>query len=460
MKNRQNNGRSRLTRRGFMGAASGALAGFIIVPRHVLGGAGQIAPSEKVNVASVGAGNQAARNIYECAKLANIVAMSDIDDREGAKRYQEFPQVPHYRDFRVMLEKHEKIIDGVIVACPDHTHAVATMAAIKMGKAVYTQKPLTHTIYEARMLTEAARKAGVITQMGNQGQSGEGTRLIKEWIADGAIGPIREVHCWTDRPHWPQGIPRPKESQTPSPQMDWDLWLGPAPSRPYNECYAPFKWRAWWDFGAGALGDMGCHIMDQPIGALKLGHPDSVEAIYTKTGRDEARIAIEKETAPVGSIVRYEFPACESMPPVTLIWYDGGLKPFRPKELEDDRRWDLDNGILFVGENACLFADCYGSSPRIIPETKMKAYKLPPKTLPRVPNGHHEGDWLRAIKDGKPACSNFDFAGPVTETVLLGNIAIRCAGRKLLWDGQNMKVTNVPEANQYVRTEYREGWSL
>jgi predicted dehydrogenase len=454
-----------LSRRGFIGSSAGALAAFTIVPRHVLGGAGQIAPSEKVNIASVGAGgDMPPNNIRNCAKIANITALCDVDDALAAKIYEEFPQAAKYKDYRVMLDKSHKDIDGVIVATPDHTHFPATMAAIKAGKAVYTQKPLTHTIYEARKLTEAAREDKVMTQMGNQGHSSEGSRLIAEWLADGAIGTVREVHCGADRPGnwWPQGILRPKDEMTPPASLDWNLWLGTAPARPYHSCYAPFKWRGWWDFGTGALGDMGCHIMDQPFDALKLGSPTSVEACYTVTAGGEKLSEIERETGPVSSLIRYEFPARGSMPAVTLTWYDGGLRPFRPKELEPDRKWGTFCGMLFVGESGCLYADCYGENPRIIPEKKMQEYKRPAKTLPRVEGGMggHEADWLRSIKDGKPASSNFEYAGPLTEVVLLGNLAIRCGGKKLLWDGPNMKVTNVPEANKYIQTPIREGWSL
>jgi predicted dehydrogenase len=459
------NGKNGVTRRDFLtttAGAAGAMAGFMIVPRHVLGGAGQTAPSEKVNIASIGAGGMAGNNIGACAKHANIVALCDVDDKQAEGTYKQYPNVPKYKDFRIMLEKEQKNIDGVIIATPDHAHAVATMAAIKAGKAVYTQKPMTHTIYEARMLTEAARKAKVMTQMGNQGHSGEGTQLMAEWIADGAIGKIREVYCWTDRPIWGQGINRPKETPPVPETMDWDLWIGTAPMRPYNPCYAPFSWRGWWDFGTGALGDMGCHILDQPFDSLKLGHAISVEATYKITGGGDEMKEIEKETAPKFSIVRYEFPARGAMPPVTLTWSDGGIRPFRPRDLDPEREFTMDNGMLFVGENGSIMAGCYGSGPRILPEAKMKAYKQPAKTLRRVEGGTdgHEADWLRSIKDGKPASSNFEYSGPLTEMVLLGNLAIRSGGKKLLWDGPNMKVTNVPEANQYVKMPYREGWSL
>ncbi|MHC4302215.1 MAG: Gfo/Idh/MocA family protein [Planctomycetota bacterium] len=435
-----------MSRRDFVGGAAAAAA-FTIVPRHVLGGAGHTPPSEKLNIAGIGAGGKGAGDIGGVSS-ENIVALCDVDDEKAAETYKKFPKAAKYRDFRKMLEK-EKSIDAVVVATPDHVHAPASMMAIKMGKHVYCEKPLTHSVYEARMLTEAARKYRVATQMGNQGHSGEGTRLICEWIWAGAIGEVREVHAWTNRPIWPQGIDRPEETPPVPPTLAWDLWLGPAPYRPYHPAYLPFKWRGWWDFGTGALGDMACHIIDPVFWALKLGHPKSVEAIST---------SVNSETAPKASIIYYEFGAREGMPPVKMTWYDGELMPPKPDELEEGRRMGSRNGgALFVGDKGKLMCGCYGKNPRLIPETAMQAYERPPKTIPRV-EGHHK-DWLNACKGGKPACSNFDYSGPLTEAVLLGNLAIR-AGKRLEWDGENMRVTNVPEANRYVRRDYRAGWTL
>jgi predicted dehydrogenase len=383
----------------------------------------------------------------------NIVALCDVDDNYAAGTFKRYPKAKTYRDYRKMLDQ-QKDIDAVIVATPDHTHAVISMAAIKSGKNVYCQKPLTHCVYEARMLTEAARKAGVVTQMGNQGHSGEGIRLVCEWIWDGAIGAVREVHAWTNRPIWPQGLDRPEDTPAVPDTLDWDLWLGPAPERPYNPVYLPFSWRGWWDFGTGALGDMACHIIDPAFWALKLGYPIGVEACATK---------VNSESAPVASIVRYEFPSRGDMPPVKLTWYDGGMMPARPEELEPNRRMgDNEGGVLFVGDKGKLVCGCYGSSPRLIPETKMQEYQRPEKTIARVDGaeGGHERDWIRCCKEGRQPSSSFDYSGPLTETVVMGNLAIRCNGKKLDWDGLNMKVTNVDEANQYVRDQYRQGWSL
>jgi predicted dehydrogenase len=392
----------------------------------------------------------------------NIVALCDVDTEIAAPLYSAFPKAKRYTDFRKMLET-QKDIDAVVVATPDHTHAVIAMMAMKMGKHVYCQKPLTRTVYEARMLTETAREQNVATQMGNQGNSGEGVRLICEWIWDGALGPVHEVHAWTNRPVWPQGIPRPKETPPVPSCLDWDLWLGPAPVRPYHPTYHPFSWRAWWDFGTGALGDMACHILDPVFSALKLKYPISVEgscSTYVALGKMWEKEE-NTESFPRASVVHYTFPARKRMPPVKLHWYDGGIMPQRPEEFESGRELP-ESGAIFVGEKGSLVSGTYGESPRIIPESKMKEYKRPPKTLERVEGGEegHEQNWIRACKGGEPAGSNFDYSGPMTESVVMGNLAIRYPNRKLEWDGERMEVTNFPEANQFVNPPYRQGWSL
>jgi predicted dehydrogenase len=467
----------KISRRKFLGSAAAAATAFTIIPRHVLGGAGFTPPSEKLNVAGVGVGGMGADNIVEIAGMAydeenkklfktregeNIVALCDVDTEFAADIFNAFPKAKKYKDFRKMLEK-QKDIDAVVIATPDHTHAVIAMMAMKMGKHVYVQKPLTHSVYEARKLTEAARKYKVATQMGNQGHSGEGVRLICEWIWDGAIGDIREVHAWTDRPVWPQGITRPKETPQVPSTLDWDLWLGPAPVRPYHPTYHPFSWRAWWDFGTGALGDMACHVLDPVFSALKLKYPTSVEAscsTYVAIGKMWEKEE-NTESFPRASIVHYNFPARGDMPPVKLTWYDGGLMPQRPEELEPRRKMadGSSSGAILVGEKGKLMYGEYGDHPRLIPETKMREYKRPPKTLPRI-KVSHEMNWVQACKGGKPASSNFDYSGPFTEMVVMGNLAIRFPGRRLDWDGQNMKVTNLPDANEFVHRQYRQGWTL
>jgi predicted dehydrogenase len=444
-----------ISRRAFVGGAATA-AVFTVVPRHVLGGAGRTPPSGKLNIAAVGTGGRGGDNLAGLSG-ENIVALCDVDANTVAAASSRYGKAKTYRDFRVMLET-EKDIDAVVVSTPDHTHAVATIMAIKMGKHVYCEKPLTRTVYEARAVAQAARKAKVATQMGNQGMAFEGNRLIKEWLWDGAIGPVREVHAWSDRPThsgqkplwWAQGIERPVDTPPVPDHLNWDLWLGPAPYRPYHPAYVPFSWRGWWDFGSGGLGDMGIHNLAPVFSALKLGAPISVNASST---------IVYEESLPLASVVHYEFPARRDMPPVTLHWYDGGIIAARPKELEDDRQLSREDGLIFVGDKGKMYVEGWGGeSPRMIPETKMKAYKRPPKTLPRS-IGHYE-EWIKACKEGTPTESNFDFAGGATEAVLLGTVCVRMGGVKLIWDSENMKIVNLPEANKYLHYEYRPGWTL
>jgi predicted dehydrogenase len=451
-------------RRTFLASAAATTLGFTIVPRHVLGGPGVIAPSDKLNIAAVGIGGMGKSNLKRC-ETENIVALCDVDFGFAEPVFAKYPDAKRYKDYRVMLDE-QKDIDAVIVATPDHSHAVVAMAAMERKKHVYVQKPLTHSVHEARLLTETARKQGVATQMGNQGHSGEGVRLLCEWVWDGAIGEVREAHAWTNRPVWPSGIEvgRPTETPDPPADLDWDLWLGPAHPRPYHPTYHPGKWRAWWEFGTGSLGDMACHIVDPLFWSLKLKYPISVEANisrYWEAFFEET--APKNEMFPRSTIVRFRFPARENMPAVDVTWWDGGLLPQRPAELEAGRRLgNTDGGILLIGSKGAIMAGCYGESPRIVPESKMKQYKRPRRSLERIPEGPdgHEQDWIRACKGGKPACSNFDYSGPLSETILMGNLAIRFPDRQLLWNGAAMEVTNDKDANAYVRREYREGWHL
>lgn len=444
-----------LTRRRFLGTATAAAA-FTVLHRDVLGGEGRVSPNEKLNVAGIGIGGQGAWDLEQVAG-ENIVALCDVDSKYAAKTFEKYPKAKRYTDFRKMLDK-EKNIDAVVVGTPDHTHAIVSITAIKMGKHVYCEKPLTRTVYEARAVAKAASGAKVATQMGNQGMAFEGNRLINEWIGDGAIGPVREVHVWSDRPthrgkmplYWAQGIERPQDTPPVPASLDWDLWLGPAPWRPYHPAYVPFAWRGWWDFGSGGLGDMGIHNIAPVFSVLKLGAPESVCASSTP---------VFKETVPTASVVHYQFPARGDMPPITLHWYDGGLLPPRPEELEDGRELNPEDGILFIGDKGKMLVDGWGGeSPRLIPESAMKAYKRPPKTLPRS-IGHHN-EWIKACKEGTSTRSSFDFAGPLTEAVLLGTVCVRHGGGKLVWDSVNLKITNVPQANELLHYEYRKGWSL
>jgi predicted dehydrogenase len=439
--------RKQMSRRGFLRSAATTAAAFTIVPRHVLGGSGYTPPSEKLNIAFIGAGGQGERNIAQLSS-ENIAALCDVDEERAAKTFQLYPKAKKYRDFRKMLEK-EKNIDAVVVTTPDHTHAVAAMIAIRLGKHVYCEKPLTHSILEARRLTEIAREANVVTQMGIHHHAGRALRLAVEVIRSGAIGEVRQVHIWTSRPEvlWAQGVDRPKDTPAAPSTLAWDLWLGPAPYRPYHPAYVPFTWRGWWDFGTGAFGNMGCHVMDLAFWALDLGRRAvSVEARTTR---------FNSETYPTASLIRYEFAALWGMSPVTVTWYDGGLLPWRPKELEEGRNLPSHGG-LYVGEKGTILVPL-GDGPRLIPESKMKDFKRLQPTLPRSP-GHYQ-EWIEACKGGPKPLANFDYSGPLTEIVLLGNIAIR-TGKKLDWDGPNMRVTNLPEANEYLHRRYRKGWTL
>ena len=396
----------------------------------------------KLNIGMIGLGGKSGDNLKGIAG-ENVVALCDVDGASLERIAAQYPQATKHRDFRRLLE--QKDIDAVVVTTPDHIHAVASIAAMKLGKHVYCEKPLTHSVWEARELRKAARQYKVATQMGNGGHASESVREAVEWIQAGVVGKVREVHAWSNRPIWPQGIARPNDTPPAPGSLDWDLWIGPAPMRPYHPAYHPFKWRGWWDFGTGALGDMGCHIIDAAFWALDLGAPSTVEAESS---------GVNEETAPTWSIVRYQFAARGTLPPVKFTWYDGGKLPARElTELPADQKL-MDNGSLFVGDKGKLLFE-RGKPLRILPERK--EFKPPPKTVPRSP-GHYK-EWIDACKGGPAAMSNFDYAGPLTEMVLLGNVALR-AGRKIEWDSAKLQVANMPEAARFVRREYRDGWRL
>jgi predicted dehydrogenase len=451
-------------RRSFLKTTTLMASAFSIVPRYVLGGPGQKPPSEKLNVAGIGVGGMGQNNVKACAG-ENIVALCDVDATYASKVFAAYPKATVYKDFRQMLDQ-QKDVEAVIIATPDHTHAPIAVAAMRAGKHVYVQKPLTHSVAEARKLTEVARECKVMTQMGSQGHSGDGTRLVCEWIRGGAIGTVREAHVWTNRPVWPQGIEvdRPKETPPVPAGLDWDLWLGPAPYRPFHSAYLPGTWRAWCDFGTGALGDMGCHLLDAPFWALNLKYPSSVESSISVYWHGEwKKTEPRNENYPRSSIVRYRFPARGDLPEVSLTWWDGGLLPPRPASLEpDDTLGDSDGGSIFVGDKGVLICGCYGRNPRVFPEEKMRDLPKDPQSIERVSGGieGHEKDWVRACKDGKPSSTNFDYAGPLSEMVLMGNLAVRFPNRQLLWNGEQMKVTNDSAADAFVRRTYREGWTL
>ena len=449
--------RIRISRRDFMGAAA-AVAAFTFVPKRVLAGSG----SNKLNIAGIGVGGRGAGDL-EAVESENIVALCDVDLDRARDTIKKYPKARVYRDFRKMLDEEAKNIDAVVIGAPDHIHAPAAIRAMKMGKHVYCEKPMAHTIFEAREMTRVARETGVVTQMGNQGHGGEGLRLYWEFIHDGAIGTVSEVHVWSDRagtadrPWWPQGIDRPKGSASVPEGLDWDLWLGPARWRPYAKfpdgrggeaTYCPFNWRGWWDFGCGAIGDMAVHNADPAFFSLDLDAPTAVEAETS---------GVNDETLPISNIIRFDFPTRGNRPAVKMTWYDGGNLPPVPAELEG-RRLD-GNGILFIGDKGKLLGPSHAGAPRLIPESRMKEYGRPPKKLPRSP-GHHE-EWIAACKAGKPedAKSGFWYAGPFTEALLVGNLAVRLQ-KRVEWDSKTMRSPNCPEADNYITKFYRVGWTL
>ncbi|HZT28852.1 MAG TPA: Gfo/Idh/MocA family oxidoreductase [Bryobacteraceae bacterium] len=413
---------------------------------------GYKSPNEKLNIAAIGAGGKGYSDILGC-QSENLVAMADPDEKRAARAFQQFPNVPKYKDFRQMFDKEGKRIDAVTVSTPDHMHGTASMWAMSRGKHVYCQKPLTRTVWEARQLTEGAEKYGVATQMGNQGYSNEGARQCCEILWSGAIGDVTEVHAWTNRPlkYWPQGPEVvPAEAAVP-PTLDWDIWLGIAEMRPYSPAYLPLTWRGFPDFGCGAIGDMACHILGTPNMALRLTAPLSVECI-----RQEGK---SKYTFPKSAVIRFDFPARGSMPPVKVFWHDGlerqpEFEGVPPGELLGDS--DV-NGSLFLGTKGMVTTGCYGERTRLVPASKMLDYKLPDPVLTRSP-GHYR-DWIRACKGGDPACSNFSVAGPFVQWMLLGVIAMKFEGR-LDWDARNMRFPNNPAANQYLRPHFRKGWKF
>ncbi len=434
-------------RRSFLAAA--AAATLQIVPRHVLGGPGHKPPSEKLNIAGVGVGGQGAGDLQEMGG-ENIVALCDVDWVRAAGTFKNWPKARKYKDYRRLLDQSQDI-DAVMVATPDHMHAPVTVAALRAGKHVYVEKPMAHSIEEARAMTALAKTSGLVTQMGNQGHAGEGLRLTREWIQAGAIGPVREVHCWSDRPgtFWRQDLERPTERPPVRPGLDWDLWLGAAPLRPYHPIYCPSKWRAWFDFGTGALGDMAIHNMDPAFYALDLGGLRAVEA---RTSR------LPKETYPAWQILTYEFAASGDRPAVKILWYDGGKRPPRPKGLEPKQHLE-DNGIYFVGDKGVMLCGGWSGPPRLVPESKMQEFQRPPKTIPRSIG--HRAEWIKACKEGKPedAKAGFAYSGPFTEALLVGVVAARLQ-KRIEWDGINRQATNAPEAEPIIRAPHREGFGI
>ncbi len=460
------------TRRHFLAKTTAAAAAATIVPRHVLGGPKFVPPSEKVNVAMVGVGGQGRWNLHQLFKQADaqIVAVADpIEHHDLAAFYYKgvagrkpikaetekhhSKTTPNYRcaeyeDFRVMLDK-EKAIDAILCATPDHLHAYVSATAMRRGKHVYCEKPLTHNIWEARQVSKIAKETGVATQLGNQGHAKEGIRQTVEWIADGAIGPVRDVHVWVGSSRWnPQLTGRPTETPPVPKGTNWDLWIGPREMRPYHPTYTPVTWRDYWDFGGGTLADFGCHDLDAAFWALDLAAPTTVEA--RPAGHTNA------EVQPYGEICYYRFGPRGDKPPVRLTWYGGGLKPPRPDGLRKGESLP-GRGVLLVGDKGAMLCGGAGGAPRLLPDDKMKAYKPPAPSLRRS-NGHHR-DWLDACKGGPAASSNFAYGAKLTELALLGVLSLQ-TGKRLEWDAAKMKATNAPAADRFIKEGYRKGWEI
>jgi predicted dehydrogenase len=469
-----------------LAATAASVGSFSFVPRHVLGGKRAdgsriIAPSDRLNIAAVGCGGKADVNIRLAFNNGsdNIVALCDIDERQAKKYRDQFPNAPFFRDYRELLDKAGKTFDAVIVSTPDHMHAPIAMAAMQLGKHVYVEKPLTHDIYEARMLTQAAEKYRVVTQMGNQGSSGDATRIIETAIQERVIGHVHTVYCWTNRPVWPQGVKSPKdkgESQPVPADVSWPLWLGTAPARDYHEAYHPFRWRGYWDFGTGALGDMGCHFMDVPFRALKLKYPTSVECSVGSVYADFFKEAYFDDVCPPSAAVHLTFPSDDRrVKEIKLSWFDGGIRPQLPEGVAyADVFRDPSGGMLFIGTKGMITGGLFGNDPILLPREKFEGRSLPKPEKPLVEGKFdgHQQQWVKACKEGYGAYTSSSFAesGPLTETVLMGNLATRSymarengkfTGRKkLFWDGDAMKITNYDYANQFVRRQYAGGYSL
>jgi predicted dehydrogenase len=406
-------------------------------------------PSEKLNIAFVGAGGQAHFSLDSLADQ-NVVGLCDVDDGRAADASKRFPKARTYRDYRKMLDEMQREIDAVVVCTPDHVHAPASLAAMRLGKHVYCEKPLTWSIEEARRMAQVAKEKKVATQMGTQGMAGDRSRAGVEVVRSGVLGSVREMHVWTDRAAgwWPQGVDRPKDTPPVPAGLQWDLWLGPAPARPYHPAYHPFKWRGWLDFGTGPLGDMGIHNAAMPYLGLSLGLPTSIEVLQ--------RSGTHSETFPAWATLRFEFPARGEQPPVTMLWYEGGKKP--SAELLEGHE-PAKNGAILVGDKGTLYSvEWTGGDWHLLPKAKFGGYQPPKPSLPRCP-GHHK-EWVAACKGGPaPLCNFPDFASPLTEVMLLGGLALR-AGQKIEWDAEKMRARNCPEAGRFIRRQYRKGWEI
>ncbi|MFC1781064.1 Gfo/Idh/MocA family protein [Planctomycetota bacterium] len=443
---------AKLSRRELLGSAA-AVAAFTIVPRHVLAGSGQQAPSDKLNIAGIGVGGQGSGDIGNVSS-ENIYALCDVDENRAGATFGEYPDAKQYKDYRIMLDKEQNNIDAVVIATPDHHHTPASIRAMKLSKHVYVEKPMAHTIFECREMLKVSREMKVVTQMGNQGHGGAGLRLWYNYIHSGAIGKVKEIYVWTDRPGgagrlwWPQGVERPVEIETVPSTLEWDLWLGPAPYRLYHSSYVPFNWRGRWDWGTGSLGDMACHNMDPAFWCLDLGAPVAVEAQTS---------GINSDTYPASQNITYSFEAKGDRPAVDLVWYDGGNLPPVPEDLEGNELGS--NGCMIIGENGTLMGDSHAAAPQLYPEARSQEVGTPPELM--APGIGHHAEWLQACKDNRPedALAGFEYSAPFTEGMLVGNLAVRL-GRRIEWDIEEMKAPNAPEADILINKEYRTGWEV
>ncbi|TWJ04824.1 putative dehydrogenase [Mucilaginibacter frigoritolerans] len=470
---KEDNKMSNPSRRDFLKTGTIAAASFMIVPRFVLGGKGYTAPSDRLIIASVGVGGKGADDINHFDKTgkAEMAFLCDVDDERAAGSVKKFPKATYYKDWRKLFDKEHKNFDAVSVSTPDHTHGIVAYHAMQLGKHVYVQKPLTHDIAEARLLTEAAKKYKVVTQMGNQGASNDGTRQLAEWYDADIIGDVHTIYCWTNRPVWPQGIPWPTAQANIPSTLDWDLWLGTAPQKNYVDNLVPFNWRGWWDYGTGALGDMGCHLVEAPFRVLGLQYAKDVQASVGTVYVGEFKQGRFPDSCPPSSHITLTFPkTSKTKGDVTVHWMDGGIQPERPEELGPNERFGDDgNGTLFIGTKGKMIASTYSADPLLLPTSRTTEVKVP-QTIARVPgqsNGHY-GQWIEGCLAGygkTQLSSSFDVAGPLTEALLMANLAVRGhelkGGHiKMVWDNEAMKITNFDDVNQYVKRQYREGWTL
>ncbi|QLE00908.1 Gfo/Idh/MocA family oxidoreductase [Galbibacter sp. BG1] len=473
-----------MKRRNFIKNVSAAGSALYIVPSHVMGGV-HIPPSDTLYMAGIGVGGRGAQVVSELFNTTKVkfVALCDVDDIRAKNTYALHPTAKTYRDFRKVYDNHIKDIDAIMVATPDHNHATVALPFMQEKKHAYVEKPLTHNIYEARLLAETAKKKRIVTQMGNQGSSSHGGQTAKEWVEAGVIGKIKKVDCWTNRPVWPQGSQKEPPGVPVPPTLDWDQWIGPAQYRPYNPAFHPFKWRGWWDYGTGALGDMGCHIMETPFRVLELGYPTEAEASCTTVWEGDFVEADNSEACPPSSVIRLRFET-KKHGDIALNWYDGGIMPDIPEELQEGETiGDSGGGSIFYGEKGIMVVDTYSRNPRILNYFKDKVGPLPAPSLKRVEGdtAGHYNNFVEGCLKGLPTSSDFEKAGKLTEAVLMGNLAIKAyqykvlkpekkvgdwdpyfypGRKKIKWDGDKMKVTNFDIANEWVKGSYREGWKL